>query len=242
MRKGCFVVLLCAGMAIAQDNGGKKLITPDRTPEGTAKENMLVVPAGTKVPLTLRQAIWTKNAREGDSVYAQTSFPVVINDVMLIPPGTYVQGKISRVQRPGRVKGKAEVQVNFTSMIFPNGYTVLLPGALDKAPDVDANVKGQEGTLQGQGQKGKDAGTVATTAGTGAAIGAVAAQSGKGALVGGGAGALVGLATVLFTRGPDIKIENGSALEMILERDVLIDKARTAADSRYTPQRVEIVH
>lgn len=240
MRKGTLVILLCSAMAVAQDNG-RKLITPDRNGEGTAKENMLVVPAGTKVPLTLRQAIWTKNAREGDSVYAQTSFPVVINEVVLIPPGTYVQGKISRIQRPGRMKGKAEVQVNFTSMIFPNGYTVLLPGALDKAPDVDANVKGQEGTLQGQGQKGKDAGTIATTAGSGAAIGAIAAQSGKGALIGGGAGALVGLATVMFSRGPDIKIENGSALEMVLERDVLINKTRTAADDRYPPQRVEIV-
>ena len=222
MLKGVLVVLLWAGAAIAQDSG--KLIKRDSTAD-VSRENALIVPAGTKVPLTLRQAIWTKNAREGDSVYAQTSFPVVINEVVLIPPGTYVQGKISRVVRPGRVKGKAEVQVNFTSLIFPNGYTVLLPGALDKAPDVDANVKGQEGTLQGQGTKGKDAATVATTAGTGAAIGAI--RSGKGAAIGGGAGALVGLATVLFTRGPDIKIENGSSLEMVLERAVTIDRSRT---------------
>ena len=226
MRKGCFVVLLCAGMAMAQDSRGK-LITPDRAPEAS-KENTMVIPAGTKVPLTLRQAIWTKNAQVGDSVYAQTAFPVVINEVIAIPPGTYVQGKISRVVRPGRVKGKAEVQVNFTSMIFPSGYTVLLPGALDKAPDVDANMKDKEGTLQGQGQKGKDAATVAKTAATGAGIGAIAGE-GKGAAIGGAAGSAIGLATVLFSRGPDIKIDNGSSMEMILERDVLLDRSRTVA-------------
>lgn len=227
MRKGCLVVLLCAGIAVAQDSG-RKLI-PREAPPDAPKESVVVVPAGTKVPLVLRQAIWTKNAREGDSVYAQTNFPVVVNDTIAIPPGTYVQGRITRVQRPGKVKGKAELLVNFTSMIFPSGYTVLLPGAVDKAPDVDANIQGQEGTLQGQGSKGKDAGTIASSAGTGAAIGAIAAQSGKGAAIGGGAGALVGLATVLFTRGPDIKIESGSALEMVLERAVTVDKTRTVA-------------
>jgi hypothetical protein len=45
----------------------------------------VVIPAGTKVPLTLKQAISTKNAREGDPVYAETSFPFVANDRMLIP-------------------------------------------------------------------------------------------------------------------------------------------------------------
>lgn len=226
MRNAILALLLCTGLAIAQDDG-RKLIAPDRTSE-PAKENMLVIPAGTKVPLTLRQGIWTKNAREGDSVYAQTSFPVVINEVIAIPAGTYVQGKISRVQRPGKVKGKAEVQVNFTSMIFPSGYTVMLPGALDKAPDVDANVKGEEGTLQGQGGKGKDAATIASTAGTGAMIGGLA-NEGKGAAIGGAAGGIVGLAAILFSRGPDIKIENGSALEMILERAVTVDRSRVRA-------------
>lgn len=226
MRKGMLVFLLCSGLAMAQD-ADRKLIAPDRTSE-PAKENVMIIPAGTKVPLVLRQAIWTKNAREGDSVYAQTSFPVVINEVIAIPAGTYVQGKISRVQRPGRVKGKAEVQVNFTSMIFPSGYTVLLPGALDKAPDVDANIKGQEGTLQGQGSKGKDAATVASTAGTGAVIGGLA-NRGKGAAVGGATGGVIGLAAVLLSRGPDIKIDNGSSLEMILERAVTVDRSRIRA-------------
>ena len=32
--------------------------------------NTAVIPAGTKVPLLLKQAISTKNAREGDPVYA----------------------------------------------------------------------------------------------------------------------------------------------------------------------------
>ena len=45
----------------------------------------LSIPAGTRVPLALKQAISTKNAREGDAVYAVTTFPVVINERMVIP-------------------------------------------------------------------------------------------------------------------------------------------------------------
>ena len=66
-----------------------------------AKAGGLVIPAGTKVPLTLKQAISTKTAKEGDAVYAMTAFPIAIDDRILIPGGTYVQGKISHIQRGG---------------------------------------------------------------------------------------------------------------------------------------------
>src|SRR5271167_4926427 len=124
------------------------------------------VPSGTKIPLTLMQGITTKTAKEGDPVYAQTAFPVTQNNHILIPAGTYVQGVVRRVVRPGRVKGRAEMQLSFTSMIFPNGYTVLLPATVQGVPgSQDVDTKGSEGTIQGQGSKGKDAATIAKAAG-----------------------------------------------------------------------------
>src|SRR6516225_6162659 len=64
--------------------------------------NTAVIPAGTKVPLLLKQAISTKNAREGDPVYAETAFPFVLNDRILIPAGTYIQGQIRHAEHAGR--------------------------------------------------------------------------------------------------------------------------------------------
>src|SRR5580765_6391471 len=87
----------------------------------------LTVPAGTKVPVALKHAISTKSAHEGDAVYAETTFPVALDNRILIPAGTYVQGKISHVEKAGRIKGTAEVLIHFTTLIYPNGYTVLLP-------------------------------------------------------------------------------------------------------------------
>ena len=225
MRNALIAVLLFSGLSFAQ-NSDRKLIDPNVDVKNAPANSVYVIPAGTKIPLVLRQSIWTKNAKENDSVYAATNFPVVVDGQMVIPPGTYVQGIVSQVKRAGRVKGRAELLVHFTSLVYPSGYTVLLPGAVDSAPDVDGKVKGKEGTVEGAGGKGKDAGTIAQTGGYGTLIGGLAGQSGKGAAVGGGLGAAAGLAAVLFTRGPDLKIENGTAIDMVLERPVTVDKTR----------------
>src|SRR5207245_11605508 len=103
-----------------------------RAPDtASAASKHLTIPAGTKVLLVLKQALSTKNGRDGDPVYAQTTFPVVTNDRVVIPAGTYVQGKISNVKRAGRLKGRAEVLMHFTTLIYPRGYTVKLPGGLE---------------------------------------------------------------------------------------------------------------
>ena len=104
------------------------------TPAAIRRRTCLTVPSGTKIPLTLKQGVTTKSARPGDPVYAQTAFPITQNNQIVIPAGTFVQGEVRRVVRPGRVKGRAELQMSFTSMIFPNGYTVMLPGAVQNTP------------------------------------------------------------------------------------------------------------
>ncbi len=191
-----------------------------------AQKGKLLVPAGTRVPVVLKNAISTKSARVGDSVYGQTSFPVAVNNRMVIPAGTYVQGRIAEVKRAGRLKGRAEVLFHFTSLVFPSGYTVSLPGSVDQSGSDSNRIKDKEGTIQHEGEKGKDAATVAKTAGEGAAIGAIASQGVKGAAIGGGLGAATGLAIGMLTRGSDVRLEPGTTVEMTLQRDLLLDEGR----------------
>jgi hypothetical protein len=191
-----------------------------------ATSAMLTIPSGTKVPLALKQAISTRNAKEGDPVYCETTFPFVVDDRIVIPAGTYVQGKISRIQRPGRIKGRAELLMHFTSMIYPSGYTVMLPGSLDNIPGADkTSIKGSEGTVRQDSDKGKDIGTVASTASTGAVIGGLSA-GGKGAGIGAAAGGLTGLAIAMISRGSDVKLDPGTSIEMIIQREVTVDASR----------------
>lgn len=204
------------------DYDGKPQPSPLIHP-ATEGPGTITVPAGTKIPLTLKNAISTKSARPGDGVYLQTIFPVSVNNTMVIPVGTYVQGVITSVKRPGRVSGRAEVLFRFTTLIYPDGYTFSIPGALNDIPGAeDSHIKDKEGTVQADSTKGRDVGTIVAPAATGSLIGAAAA-GGKGAGIGGGIGAAAGIATVLLTRGNDVRIEQGSTVEMVLQRPLVLD-------------------
>ena len=65
----------------------------------------------------------TKNSAAGDRVYLQTVFPILAGGKIVIPPGSYVEGTVTEVKRPGRVKGRGSLYVRFDSLTLPNGVT-----------------------------------------------------------------------------------------------------------------------
>jgi hypothetical protein len=84
--------------------------------------------------LVVTRPEWAQSAKDGDTVYAQTSFPVVAGNSMAIPAGTYVEGTIESVTKPTRKLEHANIEVLFSKIIFANGYTVELPGAVSAMP------------------------------------------------------------------------------------------------------------
>lgn len=190
------------------------------------EKSLLTIPAGTSIPLSLKQAISTKSARTGDPVYAETAFPFVVNERVVIPAGTYIQGKIERVQRGGHVKGRAEVLIHFTSMIYPSGYTVMLGGSIENTPGAEkTSMKDSEGTIRQDSDAGKKAETAAGTAATGATIGGVT-NGLKGAGIGAAAGGAAGLAIGMLSRGADVRLEAGTSIQMEIQREVTVDASR----------------
>src|SRR5579872_2236314 len=195
-------VLFLAALASAQSAAPAN---PDSAANTAAAG--LTIPAGTKVPVALKHAVSSKGTHEGDSVYAETTFPVVANGRVLIPAGTFVQGRISHIQRGGRIKGRAEVLMHFTTLIYPSGYTVVLPGAVENVPGADkTSMKDEEGTIRQDSQTGEKAKTVATAAGTGAVVGGLS-NGVKGGLIGAGIGGGIGTAIGLLSRGNDVRLE-----------------------------------
>ena len=51
------------------------------------------------------------HSTEGDRVYLETVFPIMVNGRIVIPPGSYVAGTVTQVKKPGRVKGRGEIYV-----------------------------------------------------------------------------------------------------------------------------------
>jgi type IV secretion system protein VirB10 len=249
-----FILLLVSGVALGQAADTTKPVeVPSLSPDGAqakpggAKElgaaptgttraetpdpKTAEIPAGTKIPLLLKQAISTKNAREGDAVYAESAFPFVVNNRILVPAGTYIQGKISHVERAGRMKGRSELLMHFTTMIYPSGYTLMLPGSIENLPGSEnTTVKDKEGTIQQDkttGKKIEDAakgGAIGTMAG--ATAGGLATGGLNGARVGAGAGAAAGIAWALLKHGPDVRLEVGTSIEMEIQRAIRVDASR----------------
>jgi hypothetical protein len=237
-------ILLISGLALGQaaetpkpaegqSSAPADTAATNPTPASAPDPNAVTIPAGTKIPLSLAQAISTKNAREGDAVYATTAFPFVMDNRMIIPAGSYVQGKISRVERAGHGHGRAEILMHFTSIIYPSGYTVMLGGSVENTPGADnKGVKDSEGTIQQDKETGKKVEDAAKngTYGTigGATVGGLATGGLNGARVGAGVGAAAGIAWALLKRGADVKLDVGTSIEMEIQRAITVDGTRIA--------------
>ncbi len=248
------LVIVCACCAAAVAAQGQ---VPAPTPEGEqaqeeglkqaepAEPGTYVLEPGTRIPLALINSVSTKHSAEGDRLYLETVFPVVVDGRVIVPPGSYVEGTITQIKRPGRVKGRGELFVRFDSMTLPNGVTRdfrARVGALDGQASEELDKS--EGKIRSEGNKSGDARTIGEAAATGASVGVIAGGAsgghyGMGAGIGAAAGAAAGIVGVLLTRGPDAVLARGSSLEMVLDRRLVfsaseIDFSHTMPAARGT--------
>ncbi len=215
--------LTCAGL-LAQ---AADATAPPQTAE-TDGVKFTVVP-GTRIPLSLINSVSTKHAAEGDRVYLESVFPILVDGRIVIPPGSYVAGTVTQVKRPGRVKGRGELYLRFDSLTLPNGVTRdfrARVGALDGRATEELDKS--EGKIKSEGNKGGDAQKVGEAAAAGASIGAisgsVAGNAGMGVGIGAAAGAAAALVGVLASRGPEAVLAKGTTLEMVLDRPVVFQE------------------
>ena len=199
-------------------------------------EKTFQVGPGTRVPLTLINTISTKHAAEGDRVYLESVFPILIDGRIVIPPGSYVAGTVTSVKRPGRLKGRAELYVRFDSLTLPNGVTRDFRGRIGSVDGQSTKeLDKTEGKVVADGNKSGDARTVgeATAAGTsiGVIAGSAAGRTGMGTGIGAAAGATAGLVGVLLSRGPDALLGKGTTLEMVLDRTLSFTEDEIRFDS-----------
>jgi hypothetical protein len=180
------------------------------------RPNEIVVPEGTVIPIVLTEYLNTRSSQVGDVFYADTTYPIWIQQRLVIPKGSTIRGTLTEVVRPGKVKGKGRLAVRFDDILLPNG--VLRPmvatfhgihGSGDETLDRKTE------SVKGTSSKGEDVGTIVGTTSTGTLLGALIGH-GSGAAIGAGAGAVGGLATVLFSRGKDMVINPGTRFDLEL--------------------------
>lgn len=196
----------------------------------------ITLPAGERIPLILINSISSRHAREGDKVYLESVYPVVVEGRVLVPVGTYVSGSVTSLKRTGRVKGRGELYLRFEQMILPNGVIRSLVGrvgALDGRSPEDFDR--EEGRITASGGKIDDVGGAAQTTAAGASIGTIAGAAGgnvtRGLAIGAAAGAAAGLARIFLTRGPEAVLERGTQLDMVLDRNIYFTEQEVAFEN-----------
>ncbi len=150
--------------------------------QGLIAQTSAPVPAGTVLMVRLETTLATFSNRPGDPFRGSINQPVVVNGQTLIPAGTVVEGRVTKVSEPRRISGKPTIGILPEAVIFPNGQRYYLDASL-----TDTNIPGSdvndEGQFKGSGHDRRD--TLETGGGT-------AGGMLIGGLIGGPPGILVG--------------------------------------------------
>jgi type IV secretion system protein VirB10 len=194
----------------------------------TATQELLVL-AGTHIALTLRNAVDTKHSHEGDHVYLETVVPVAVNDHIVIPRGSFVNGTITESKPAHGVKGKGELFLRFDSLTLPNGVTRDFRSRLASASSARGQVDSKEGKITGERDGSGDARTVALGTGIGASVGGIAGSPAghglEGVGIGAAAGAAAGLASIFHGKRAEAVLPQGTTVDMVLDRDLRFSRS-----------------
>lgn len=113
------------------------------------------VPAGTALMVKLETTLATFSNKAGDPFQGRLTQPVVLNGKTLIPAGTMVEGRVTKVAEPRRITGKPTIGILAEALVLPTGERLFLDASL-----VDTNIPGtdvnQEGQFKGSGHDRRD--------------------------------------------------------------------------------------
>jgi len=187
---------------------------------------------GTRVSVSLISTLSSSADRAGDTFTAKVLDPIFSKGIEVVPAGSTLRGHVTFVKPPGRVKGKAEMRLVADAIVLQDGHEYTFAGQLTNDAASSVKVKGEEGTVQGEGKSKKQA---AKEAGIGAAVGAgggTMAAGGTGALYGAGIGALAGLIHTLAKHHKNVVLQPGTEMTFVLTSPGKIAKA---SQSKGTP-------
>jgi hypothetical protein len=184
------------------------------------------VPEGTPLKVRLDTTISTFSNKVGDPFTAKTTEPVMIAGKTVIPAGSTVEGRVTKLNEPRRFKGRPTIGLLPEHIVLPDGQRFMLNAVL-----VDTNIRGtdvtEEGQFKGAGHDRKDQIEVAGGTGAGMLMGGLIG-GGPGLLIGGaiGAGATT---THWLTKRNSAVLPSGTELMLELSRPMTMSASAAGA-------------
>lgn len=154
----------------------------------------VTIPAGTVLPLELRSSVSSATSQVEDRVRGVLRQALNVDGVRVLPAGTEINGTVVEAAPAGRVKGRARVVMQFTSLRYDGEQY---------------SVQAEPVEHQAEATKGEDATKIGVGAGAGAVIGGLLG-GGSGAVKGAALGGAAGTGVVLATRGKEVALEPGA--------------------------------
>lgn len=166
------------------------------------------LPAGTRIMLRMDDGISSKFSSEKDTFTTSVAANVVVREVVVLPAGTVVRGRIEGVSRAEAGGRSGKIHVKLDVLQFDNGDKRTIEGVLVRELKAEGSAK---------------SGIISVIGGTalGAVLGA-ATGSDNGALIGAGLGGGIGTGVALLRKGKDVGIKDDEEFEIELKKEVIL--------------------
>lgn len=172
------------------------------------QESIYRLPKGTQITLEMDVELSSAVASKDDTFIARTTKPIIIRDVVVLPKGIEVEGRVVTSKRPGL--GGRDGELTFVIETLKVGNDIR---------------RGLETTtvtrFKPESRRALDIASLAGGTVVGALIG-FAAKSSQGAIVGAAIGAGVGGGTLAVRKGRDITIKKGQQFVVELNKEVVL--------------------
>jgi YmgG-like glycine-zipper protein len=173
---------------------------------GGVAAGSFIVPNGTEIVAVLNNDLTTQNVRDGDRFTMTVRSPGQFE-------GATIDGRVTSVNRGGRISGRSEMTLDFESIRTRDGRSYNFAGILEsvRTPDGDVVNVDNEGAVRESDQTKTTVTRTAIGTAVGAIIGAIAG-GGKGAAIGAVIGAGAGAGSVYVQGRNDLQLEPGTEI------------------------------
>ena len=172
------------------------------------QESIYRLPKSTQITLEMDIELSSAVALKNDTFIARTAKPIIIRDVVVLPKGIEVEGRVLTSKRPG-ICGR-------------DGELTLVIETLKVGNEIRRGLETTTVTrFKPESRRALDIASFAGGTVVGALIG-FAAKSSQGAIVGAAIGAGVGGGTLAIRKGRDITIKKGQRFVVELSKEVVL--------------------
>ena len=173
------------------------------------------IPAGTHLLLRMENSVSSRTAKAGDGVYFRTVSPLSAGGRIVVPPGSYAQGIVTRAERGKRAHGQAELEIQLVMLMLTNGEVITASSRTTSVASESAPTSQRW-----------DAGVVPPIP-----FKSVFGAAVVGAIVGGRTGSGIGMAVIggaavilaIVARGHEVELHQGTQVDVAFDRAIQVE-------------------